>query len=41
MQGRFQGASAVQTVTLVQPGLLQCLTTGFTRATGLTTLTIA
>ncbi|GAA1701693.1 hypothetical protein [Nonomuraea bangladeshensis] len=40
-QGRFQGASAVQTVTLVQPGLLQCLTTGFTRATGLTTLTIA
>ncbi|MET8990196.1 hypothetical protein ACFYUK_27585 [Nonomuraea wenchangensis] len=40
VQGRFQGASAVQTVTLVQPGLLQCLTTGFTKATGLTTLTI-
>lgn len=40
VQGRFQGASAVQTVTLVQPGVLQCLTTGFTNATGLTTLTI-
>ncbi|REE95034.1 hypothetical protein DFJ69_0407 [Thermomonospora umbrina] len=41
VQGRFQGRSAVQTVTLVQPGFLKCLTTGFTGATGPTTLTIA
>ncbi|MEW9551939.1 hypothetical protein [Nonomuraea sp. NPDC050783] len=41
VQGRFQGRSAVQTITLVQPGALQCLTTGFTRAIGVTTLTIA
>jgi hypothetical protein len=40
VQGRFQGKSAVQTITLVQPDLLQCLTTGVTRASGLTTLTI-
>ena len=39
-QGRFQGHSAVQTITLPQPGLLQCLTTGYTGATGVTTLTI-
>jgi len=39
-QGRFQGLSAVQTITLPQPGALQCLTTGYTGATGVTTLTI-
>lgn len=39
-QGRFQGLSAVQTITLPQPGVLQCLTTGYTGATGVTTLTI-
>ncbi|MEV4224669.1 hypothetical protein [Nonomuraea sp. NPDC049725] len=40
VQGRFQGRSAVQTVTLVQPDLLKCLTTGLTGANGVTTLTI-
>ncbi|MFF4197880.1 hypothetical protein [Nonomuraea sp. NPDC001831] len=40
VQGRFQGRHAVETITLVQTELLQCLTTGLTRATGLTTLTI-
>lgn len=39
-QGRFQGLSAVQTITLPQPGALQCLTTGYTGATGVTTLTL-
>ncbi|MFL6111070.1 MAG: hypothetical protein ACJ786_06935 [Catenulispora sp.] len=39
-QGRFQGQSAVQTITLPQPGVLQCLTTGYTGATGVTTLTV-
>jgi len=39
-QGRFQGWSAVQTITLPQPGVLQCLTTGYTGATGVTTLTL-
>ncbi len=39
-QGRFQGRTALQTVTLPQPGVLQCLSTGFTGATGVTTLTI-
>lgn len=39
-QGRFQGQSAVQTITLPQPGVLQCLTTGYTGATGVTTLTL-
>ncbi|XVQ89977.1 hypothetical protein ACQP2K_21965 [Microbispora siamensis] len=38
--GPFAGRSAVQVVTLPQPGLLKCLTNGFTGATGLTTLTI-
>ncbi|WP_182903824.1 hypothetical protein [Microbispora sp. H10830] len=38
--GPFTGRSAVQVVTLPQPGLLKCLTTGFTGATGVTTLTI-
>ena len=39
-QGRFQGLNAVQTITLPQPGVLQCLTTGYTSATGVTTLTL-
>ena len=39
-QGRFQGLSMVQTITLPQPGVLQCLTTGYTGATGATTLTL-
>lgn len=39
-QGRFQGRSALQVITLPQAGLLQCLSTGFTNATGVTTLTI-
>ena len=39
-QGRFQGLSIVQTITLPQPGVLQCLTTGYTGATGATTLTL-
>jgi len=39
-QGRFQGLSAEQTITLPQPGVLQCLTTGYTGATGVTTLTL-
>ena len=39
-QGRFRGLSAVQTITLPQPGVLQCLTTGYTSATGATTLTL-
>ncbi len=39
-QGRFQGRTALQIITLPQPGALQCLTTGFTGATGVTTLTI-
>jgi hypothetical protein len=38
--GRFEGRTAVQTITLPQPGLLQCLTTGYTGATGVTTLVI-
>lgn len=40
IQGRFQGRSALEVIPLPQPGLLQCLTTGFTNATGATTLTI-
>lgn len=40
IQGRFQGLSALQTITLPQPGVLQCLTTGYTGATGVTTLTL-
>lgn len=41
VDGRFQGQSAVQTITLPQPGVLQCLTTGYTGAIGITTLTIS
>ena len=41
VQGRFQGESAVQTITLPQPGVLQCLTTGYTGTTGVNTLTIS
>ncbi|SEM26022.1 hypothetical protein [Nonomuraea pusilla] len=40
VQGRFQGEPAVQTITLAQTQLLRCFTTGLTKATGLTTLTI-
>ncbi|MFI2380142.1 hypothetical protein ACH5AO_34600 [Streptomyces sp. NPDC018964] len=40
VQGRFQGRSATQVIVLPQPGLLQCLSTGVTGATGTTTLTI-
>ncbi|MEU7104181.1 hypothetical protein ABZ951_03845 [Streptomyces sp. NPDC046215] len=39
-KGRYQGRSVVQTVTLPQPDLLQCLSTGLTGATGVTTLSI-
>ncbi|MCC3777284.1 hypothetical protein [Streptomyces sp. UNOB3_S3] len=41
VEGRFKGHGAVEVITLPQPGVLQCLTTGFTGATGVTTLTIA
>lgn len=40
VEGRFQGHNTLHVSTLPQPGLLQCLTTGFTNATGVTTLTI-
>ncbi|GAA0937874.1 hypothetical protein [Actinocorallia libanotica] len=39
-QGRFQGRSLLQTVTLPQLGFLQCATTGLSGTTGLTTLTL-
>jgi hypothetical protein len=39
-RGRFHGQTAVQVITLPQPGLLQCLTSGFTDTTGVTPLTI-
>ncbi|MEV4897035.1 hypothetical protein AB0K48_47570 [Nonomuraea sp. NPDC055795] len=39
--GRFQGRTVLQTITLPQTQLLQCLTTGLTGTTGLTTLTLA
>lgn len=40
-QGRFQGRSAIQTITLPQPDVLACLTTGYTGATGVATLTLS
>ncbi|MFF4160937.1 hypothetical protein [Streptomyces sp. NPDC001678] len=40
VKGRFKGRTAVEVIVLPQPGVLQCLTTGFTGATGVTTLTI-
>lgn len=40
VRGRFQGESAVQTITLPQPNVLACLTTGYTGATGVATLTL-
>ncbi|MFG2177886.1 hypothetical protein ACGFLS_04060 [Streptomyces abikoensis] len=40
VEGRFKDRTAVEIITLPQPGVLQCLTTGFTGATGVTTLTI-
>lgn len=39
-QGRFQGHTAVEVIPLPQAGFLQCLTTGVTSASGVTTLTI-
>lgn len=39
-QGRFHGLGMVQTIALPQPEVLQCLTTGYTGATGVTTLTV-
>jgi hypothetical protein len=39
-RGRFRGRSAVETITLPQPGALRCLTTGVRHATGVTTLTV-
>ncbi|MBT2385738.1 hypothetical protein [Streptomyces sp. ISL-11] len=39
-EGRYKGRTAVQIITLPQPGALQCLGTGFTGATGVTTLAI-
>lgn len=41
IRGRFQGDSAVQTITLPQPDVLACLTTGYTGATGVATLTLS
>jgi hypothetical protein len=41
VQGRFQGDSAIQTITLPQPDVLACLTTGYTGATGVATLTLS
>lgn len=41
IRGRFQGESAVQTITLPQPNVLACLTTGYTGATGVATLTLS
>ncbi|MFD1831300.1 hypothetical protein ACFSJS_16765 [Streptomyces desertarenae] len=40
VQGRFVGRTATQVITLPQPALLLCLTTGVTGATGVTTLTV-
>ncbi|GGR07884.1 hypothetical protein WEB32_02725 [Streptomyces netropsis] len=39
-QGRFRGRTVVQVVTVPQPELVRCLTTGLTGATGVTTLAI-
>ncbi|GGX74689.1 hypothetical protein [Streptomyces hiroshimensis] len=39
-RGRFQGRRLLQIIPVPQPGALQCLTTGVTGATGVTTLTI-
>ncbi|MFV2119017.1 hypothetical protein ACE14D_11455 [Streptomyces sp. Act-28] len=41
VQGRYQGRGVVQVITLPQPDLLRCFTTGLRGATGVTTLTIA
>ncbi|GHF53023.1 hypothetical protein GCM10010218_38100 [Streptomyces mashuensis] len=40
VEGRFEGRTVVEIIALPQPNALQCLTTGFTGATGVTTLTI-
>ncbi|MFI9722870.1 hypothetical protein ACIHFE_24960 [Streptomyces sp. NPDC052396] len=39
-KGRYRGHRVVELIPLPQPGALQCLGTGFTGATGVTTLTI-
>ncbi|MEV6674475.1 hypothetical protein [Streptomyces sp. NPDC051162] len=39
-EGRFRGRTVVQVITLPQPGVLECLATGFTGATGVTTLAV-
>lgn len=41
VQGRYRGRGVVQVITLPQPDLLLCLTTGLRGATGVTTLTVA
>ncbi|MFI1801251.1 hypothetical protein ACH427_28440 [Streptomyces sp. NPDC020379] len=40
VKGRFQGRSVEEVIILPQPGALDCLTTGFTGATGGTTLAL-
>ncbi|MFJ8692172.1 hypothetical protein [Streptomyces roseolilacinus] len=40
VQGRHQGRSVLQVITLPQPDLLLCFTTGLRGATGVTTLTL-
>jgi hypothetical protein len=39
-RGRFHGRRVVEVITLPQPGVRQCLTTGVTHASGPTTLTV-
>ncbi|CAL9567908.1 MULTISPECIES: hypothetical protein [unclassified Streptomyces] len=41
VDGRYEGRSLVQVITLPQPDLLLCLTTGLRGATGVTTLTLS
>ncbi|SOB88446.1 hypothetical protein [Streptomyces sp. 1331.2] len=40
VEGYLQGAKAVEVITLPQPGVLECSTTGVTGASGPTTLTV-
>lgn len=40
VEGRYAGRSLLQVITLPQPDLLLCLTTGLRGATGVTTLTL-
>ncbi|MGW2186094.1 hypothetical protein [Streptomyces sp. NPDC001719] len=39
-EGRYRGRSVKQVIVLPQPGVLECLTTGLTSASGVTTLDI-